>query len=233
PMDLIPLYCLGQPSVGKLVTRGAQCPWAYGPGCHTRRLCFRCTPGDGPDAADARDADLAGRRGFGEIYLGHVDPSASVRLIHLIVQGSNGLGSKDHGIEISRLAKTTCRFVRKLAKSQELLDDSESQLRNAMTQVRQMETELLELTRAKDALRADLPRQAIEDYKKSLGFETGLVRMGRVSLEYEYQLALARLQARYLGLEIEVDSFTLLPEDANVPMADEQPFDDLPPIIKE
>ncbi|RWW25213.1 hypothetical protein BHE74_00027231 [Ensete ventricosum] len=146
-------------------------------------------------------------------------------------EATEGVG-RDSG-EISRLAKTTCRFVRKLAKSQELLDDSESQLRNAMTQVRQMETELLELTRAKDALRADLPRQAIEDYKKSLGFETGLVRMGRVSLEYEYQLALARLQARYLGLEIEVDSFTLLPEDANVPMADEQPFDDLPPIIKE
>ncbi|RWW62599.1 hypothetical protein BHE74_00030267 [Ensete ventricosum] len=60
------------------------------------------------------------------------------------------------------------------------------QLRSARTQVRQMETELLELTRSKDALREDLPRKTIEDYKKSPGFEMGQVRMGRVSLEYRY-----------------------------------------------
>ncbi|RWV83994.1 hypothetical protein GW17_00054333 [Ensete ventricosum] len=54
---------------------------------------------------------------------------------------------------------------------------------NARTQVWQMEIELLELTRSKDALWANLPRQAIEDYKKSFGFEMGLVRMRRVSLE--------------------------------------------------
>ncbi|RRT71505.1 hypothetical protein B296_00018852 [Ensete ventricosum] len=63
------------------------------------------------------------------------------------------------------------------------------------TQVQEMETKLLKLTRARDALRTDLPRQAIEDYKKSAGFEMGLVRMGRVSLEYRYQLALAQLRA--------------------------------------
>ncbi|RRT64085.1 hypothetical protein B296_00035329 [Ensete ventricosum] len=69
------------------------------------------------------------------------------------------------------------------------------QLRGVRTQVRQIEIELLELTRSKDALQEDLPRRAIEDYKKSPGFEMGLVQMGRVSLEYGYQLALARLQA--------------------------------------
>ncbi|RRT52211.1 hypothetical protein B296_00031051 [Ensete ventricosum] len=52
----------------------------------------------------------------------------------------------------------------KLVESYGRLDDSESQLRNARTQVRQMEIELLELTRSKDALRAALSRQAIEDY---------------------------------------------------------------------
>ncbi|RWW58863.1 hypothetical protein BHE74_00034220 [Ensete ventricosum] len=68
-------------------------------------------------------------------------------------------------------------------------------LRGVRTQVRQIEIELLELTRSKDVLQEDLPRRAIEDYKKSPGFEMGLVQMGRVSLEYGYQLALARLQA--------------------------------------
>ncbi|RWW73206.1 hypothetical protein BHE74_00018940 [Ensete ventricosum] len=94
-----------------------------------------------------------------------------------------------------------------------------------------MENELLKLTRAMDALRIDLPKQDIDDYKKSAGFEMGLVRMGRVSLEYGYQLALAWLRARHPNLKIEDDPFKLLPEDSNVPMADKQLFDDslLPP----
>ncbi|RZS16420.1 hypothetical protein BHM03_00048407 [Ensete ventricosum] len=101
------------------------------------------------------------------------------------------------------------------------------------TQVQEMETKLLKLTQARDALRTDLPRQAIEDYKKSAGFEMGLVRMGRVSLEYGYQLALAQLRARHPGVEIEEDRFALLPDDASMPMADEQPFDDSPPSPEE
>ncbi|RWW70330.1 hypothetical protein BHE74_00022022, partial [Ensete ventricosum] len=76
----------------------------------------------------------------------------------------------------------------------------------------------------------DLPKKVVEEYKESSGFEMGLVRMGRVSLEYEYQLALARLQAQHPGVEIKLDPFVSLPEDADVPIADEQPFDDsLPP----
>ncbi|KAJ8465931.1 hypothetical protein OPV22_028483 [Ensete ventricosum] len=96
-----------------------------------------------------------------------------------------------------------------------------------------MEIELLELTQSKDALRADLSRQAIEDNKKYSGFEMGLVRMGWVSLEYGYQLVLVWLRARHPGVEIEEDPFTLLPEDASVPMADEQLFNDSPPPPEE
>ncbi|RRT39855.1 hypothetical protein B296_00058847 [Ensete ventricosum] len=95
------------------------------------------------------------------------------------------------------------------------LDDSESWLRSARTQ---------------DTLRADLPKRAIEDYNKSPEFEMGIIWMGRGSLEYGYQLALARLRAQHPGVEIEQDSFAPLPKDDDVPMADEQPFDDsLPP----
>ncbi|RZS25490.1 hypothetical protein BHM03_00058695 [Ensete ventricosum] len=89
-----------------------------------------------------------------------------------------------------------------------------------------IEDELLKLTQAMDALRVDLPKQAIEEYKKLSGFEMGLARMGWVSLEYGYQLALARLRTRHPSVEIDEDPFTLLPEDADVPMAEEQPFDD-------
>ncbi|RRT64495.1 hypothetical protein B296_00006821 [Ensete ventricosum] len=80
------------------------------------------------------------------------------------------------------------------------------------TQVRQMENELLKLTRIMDALWIDLSKQAVEDYKKLLGFEIGLLQMGRVSLQYDYQLALARLRAWHPNLEIEEDPFNLLPE---------------------
>ncbi|RWW21369.1 hypothetical protein GW17_00014479 [Ensete ventricosum] len=56
-------------------------------------------PRDRLDAADAQDADLAERRGFGEIYQRHVDPSAGVRRIHLIVRGADGRGGKGHRID--------------------------------------------------------------------------------------------------------------------------------------
>ncbi|RRT58376.1 hypothetical protein B296_00038443 [Ensete ventricosum] len=116
---------------------------------------------------------------------------------------------------------------------EEQLDDSKGQLRGVRAQVRQMETELLDLARSKDALREELLRRAIEDYKKSPGFKMGLMRMGRVSLEYRYQLVLARLQARHPEVKIELDPFVSLPEDDDVPMADEQPFDDSLPPPKE
>ncbi|RRT68962.1 hypothetical protein B296_00026183 [Ensete ventricosum] len=95
------------------------------------------------------------------------------------------------------------------------------------------ENELLKLTRAMEALWDDLPKQAIDNYKKLRGFEMGLVRMGRVSLEYGYQLALVRFRARYPDLEVEEDPFKELSEDANVPIAVEQPFDDSPPPLEE
>ncbi|RRT79820.1 hypothetical protein B296_00000516 [Ensete ventricosum] len=137
--------------------------------------------------------------------------------------------SVEMDLEVAR--SESASLERQPADLQEQLGDSEGQLRSVKAQVRQMETELLDLARSKEALREDLPKKAVEEYKESLRFEMSLVRMGRVSLEYGYQLALARLQARHLGVEIELDPFVTLPKDADVPMADEQPFDNslLPP----
>ncbi|RWW31790.1 hypothetical protein GW17_00003573, partial [Ensete ventricosum] len=58
----------------------------------------------------------------------------------------------------------------------------------------------------------------IEDYKKSAGFEMGLVRIGQVSLEYDYLLALARFRARYLDLKVKEEPFKKLRKDVNVLM---------------
>ncbi|RZS10964.1 hypothetical protein BHM03_00042243 [Ensete ventricosum] len=58
----------------------------------------------------------------------------------------------------------------------------------------------------------------IEDYKKSAGFEMGLVRIGQVSLEYDYLLALAKFRARYLDLKVKEEPFKKLRKDVNVLM---------------
>ncbi|RWW39599.1 hypothetical protein BHE74_00055060 [Ensete ventricosum] len=132
--------------------------------------------------------------------------------------------------DLEKARSESANLERQLADLRKRLGDSKGQLRSARAQVPQMETELLDLARSKEALWEDLLKRAVEKYKESPGFEMGLVRMGRVSLEYGYQLALAQLQARHPGVEIKLDPFITLPEDADVPMVDEQPFDDsLPP----
>ncbi|RWV97558.1 hypothetical protein GW17_00039646 [Ensete ventricosum] len=93
-----------------------------------------------------------------------------------------------------------------------------------------MEDELLNLTHITEALKVDLSKEAMVDYKKSARFEMGLVRTGQVSYEYGYRVALARFWAWYLELEVEEDPFKNLPEDSSVPMEADQPFyDSLPP----
>ncbi|RWV85379.1 hypothetical protein GW17_00052829 [Ensete ventricosum] len=135
--------------------------------------------------------------------------------------------------DLEKARSESASLERQLADLRERLGDSEGQLRRARAQVRQMETKLLDLARSKEALREDLPKRVVEKYKESPGFKMSLVRMGRVSLEYGYQLALTRLQARHSGVEIELDPFVTLPEDVDVPMVDEQPFDDSQPPPEE
>ncbi|RZS07385.1 hypothetical protein BHM03_00038216 [Ensete ventricosum] len=78
----------------------------------------------------------------------------------------------------------------------------------------------------KEQQAANLPKQAVEEYKDSIKFKLGMHRMGRVSYEYGYQLMLARFQAQYLDFEVEENPFTIQPEDNSVPMKIKQPFDD-------
>ncbi|RRT76841.1 hypothetical protein B296_00029567 [Ensete ventricosum] len=51
--------------------RGGQLRLSCHPDVQPAKACFRRTPRDGLDAADARDVDLAGRGGFGKIYPRH------------------------------------------------------------------------------------------------------------------------------------------------------------------
>ncbi|RWW54802.1 hypothetical protein BHE74_00038592, partial [Ensete ventricosum] len=172
--------------------------------------------GGNPDAVAAAEVRAAETQSLAEHLWVELDEANGCR------------ASVEADLEVAR--SESASLERQLADLRERLGDSEGQLRSARAQVRQMETELLDLAQSKEALWEDLLKMAVEEYKESPGFEMGLVRMGQVSLEYGYQLALARLQARHPGVEIELDPFVTLPEDVDVPMADEQPFDDsLPP----
>ncbi|RWW70926.1 hypothetical protein BHE74_00021368 [Ensete ventricosum] len=93
-----------------------------------------------------------------------------------------------------------------------------------------MDDELLQAVKDLESARAELPRQSVAQYKESLGFKEGLKRMGRVTYEYGYRMALARFRAQHLDTDIEEDPFTIHPEDDLVPMERQQDFDDSVPL---
>ncbi|RZR91125.1 hypothetical protein BHM03_00019184 [Ensete ventricosum] len=92
-----------------------------------------------------------------------------------------------------------------------------------------MDDELLESIKALENARAELPRQSVDRYKESGGFKEGLKRMGRVTYEYGYRVALARFHALHLDSEVEEDPFTSHPEDDLVSMERQQAFDNSDP----
>ncbi|RRT34180.1 hypothetical protein B296_00059010 [Ensete ventricosum] len=145
---------------------------------------------------------------------GLIRPTAEAQSLaeHLRVELDEANGhraSVEADLEKARLESAS--MERQLADLDEWLEDSEGQLRSARAKVQQMEIELLDLARSKEALREDLPKRAIEKYKESPWFEMGFVGTGWVSLEYGYQLALARLQARHPRVEIELDPLSPFP----------------------
>ncbi|RZS20037.1 hypothetical protein BHM03_00052511 [Ensete ventricosum] len=102
-------------------------------------------------------------------------------------------------------------------------------LKKARVRARKMDDELLQAVKALENTRAELPRQAVDRYKESAGFKEVLKRMGRVTYEYGYRVALARFHALHLDSEVEEDPVTIHPEDDLVPMERQQAFDDSDP----
>ncbi|RWW37885.1 hypothetical protein BHE74_00056939 [Ensete ventricosum] len=52
-----------------------------------------------------------------------------------------------------------------------------------------------------------------------------------VSYEFGYKIALTHFRTKYSRLEVEEDPYTTLPEDDNIPMEVEVPFDDSDPTV--
>ncbi|THU59657.1 hypothetical protein C4D60_Mb07t04370 [Musa balbisiana] len=130
-------------------------------------------------------------------------------------------------------AKELQRFLRldrvelRLLKSEALTLTKKAE--KAEAEARAASSALAEETR----LRPIKDKEAIEAYKKSEGFELGLTRMGRVSYEYGYKVALGRFRACPPSSEVEEDPFSSHPEDQDVDMPEDVPFDDRPKTPEE
>ncbi|THU70090.1 hypothetical protein C4D60_Mb08t21400 [Musa balbisiana] len=103
----------------------------------------------------------------------------------------------------------------------ELLDLSRS-LEEARALVKRVEEALAEETHVNPTKNQKL----IEEYKESHGFQLGLQRSGQVSYEYGYRVIVSLFRARFPVLHFDVDPFLCLPEDDDVEMPKEVPFDD-------
>ncbi|RRT45865.1 hypothetical protein B296_00045733 [Ensete ventricosum] len=117
-------------------------------------------------------------------------------------------------------------FKTKVHKDDTSLSEIQRLLKEAQVRAQKMDDELLQSIKALENARAELPRQLVDHYKESVGFKEGLKRMGRVTYEYGYRVALARFHALHPDSKVEEDPFTIHPEDDLVPMERQQAFDD-------
>ncbi|RRT72200.1 hypothetical protein B296_00024241 [Ensete ventricosum] len=128
--------------------------------------------------------------------------------------------AEEHASELEKELKKTKRerdeaLQRLEASDKELnkargdLSEAQRLLKEARVRARKMDDELLQSVKALESARAELSRQAIDDYKELAGFKEGLKRMGRVTYEYGYRVALARFRSLHPDSEVEEDPFTV------------------------
>ncbi|RRT42269.1 hypothetical protein B296_00055545 [Ensete ventricosum] len=119
--------------------------------------------------------------------------------------------------------------------SEELMNRADN-LNGARNDQARLEGDVLSLTEAVAFLKAKLKaegQKAIAAYKESRGFEFDLEKMGRVSYEFGYRVALERLRGKHSDIMIELDPFVECLEDVNVEMDLDQPFNDGTPSKKQ
>ncbi|RWW43956.1 hypothetical protein BHE74_00050328 [Ensete ventricosum] len=174
--------------------------------------------------------------------LGHQDPEKEMKARWKGLKNSTKAVAKaeERASELQEELEKTKRergeeLLRREASEKELhevrshLGDAQRLLKEARVRARKMDDELLQAMKALESARAELPRQSIVQYKELLGFKEGLKRMGRMTYEYGYQVALARFHPRHPNAEVEEDPFTIHPEDDLVLMERQQAFDDSVP----
>ncbi|RWW40994.1 hypothetical protein BHE74_00053558, partial [Ensete ventricosum] len=106
---------------------------------------------------------------------------------------------------------------------QELAAAAERQVKELEVEIERMRTELESLRSQRREFEQE---KVVAAYKASRGFESGLEKMGKVSYEFGYRVVLEQLRGKHPDVMIELDSFAKCPEDANIKMDLDQPFDD-------
>ncbi|RZS16410.1 hypothetical protein BHM03_00048394 [Ensete ventricosum] len=90
--------------------------------------------------------------------------------------------------------------------SEKELHEVQRLLKEARVRARKMDDKLLQAVKALESARAELPKQTVVQYKESLCFKEGLKRMGRVTYEYGYRVALPRFHVGHPDAEVEEDT---------------------------
>ncbi|RRT35243.1 hypothetical protein B296_00039447 [Ensete ventricosum] len=111
----------------------------------------------------------------------------------------------------------------KASVGQELAAAAERQVKELEAEIERMRTELESLRSQRREFEQE---KVVAAYKASRGFESSLEKMGRVSYEFGYQVVLERLRGKHPDVMIELDPLAKCPEDANIKMYLDQPFDD-------
>ncbi|RZR87470.1 hypothetical protein BHM03_00014910 [Ensete ventricosum] len=96
-----------------------------------------------------------------------------------------------------------------------------SSLDGARNDRARLEGDVLSLIEAPTLLEVELKAEgpkAVAAHKASRGFESGLEKMGRVSYEFGYRVALKWLREKHSKIAIEQDLFAECPDEANVEM---------------
>ncbi|RWW12291.1 hypothetical protein GW17_00024051 [Ensete ventricosum] len=106
---------------------------------------------------------------------------------------------------------------------QELAAATERQVKELEAEIERMRTELESLRSQRREFEQE---KVVAAYKASRGFESGLEKMGKVSYEFGYRVVLEQLRGKHPDVMIELDPFAKCPEDANIKMDLDQPFDD-------
>ncbi|RRT34509.1 hypothetical protein B296_00058718 [Ensete ventricosum] len=118
-----------------------------------------------------------------------------------VAKAEEGASELQEELEKTRRERDEALLRRKASEKE--LHEVWQLLKEARVRARKMDDKLLQAVKALESARAELPRQTVIQYKESLDFKEGLKRIGRVTYEYGYRVALARFHTQHPDAEVE------------------------------
>ncbi|RWW36352.1 hypothetical protein BHE74_00058648 [Ensete ventricosum] len=189
-------------------------------GCTMRELCKVKDPMGGKDPLVPRWSTISGSSPFwiegllfGEYLRGSLHPTLAKQVYEC--------SSKELMDRAEKSVVWGLHFVSALI----------NRVHDAGRLVRIWHEKIMALRAANKELKASVSQELA--VAASRGFESSLEKMGRVSYEFVYRVVLEQLRGKHPDIMIELDPFAECPEDANIEMDLDQPFDDDTPSEKQ